>query len=184
MFTISLVGQKGGTGKTAAALGLAVAGTRAGHAVVLIDLDPQATATKWKDRRTEDNPVVVPGQASRLNLIMDASRNAKMDFAIIDTAGRNDDSALAAARAADLVLIPCRPNMVEIETLCRRRRPVAPRRQPARLRALERHPPDRHQAGRRSPRDGAPGVRPGECAGASVPPQRLCRGPYDRQSAA
>ena len=117
MFTISLVGQKGGTGKTAAALGLAVAGTRAGKAVVLIDLDPQATATKWKDRRTDENPAVVPGQASRLNLLMDASRNAKMDIAIIDTAGRNDDSALAAARAADLVLIPCRPNMVEIETL-------------------------------------------------------------------
>src|SRR5208337_1506231 len=47
----------------------------------------------------------------------EAARKADMALAIIDTAGRNDDSALAAARVADLVLIPCRPNMVEIETL-------------------------------------------------------------------
>jgi chromosome partitioning protein len=117
MFTIAVIGQKGGTGKTVAAIGLAVASTRAGFATVLIDLDPQATAAKWKDRRTDENPAVVSAQASRLQPVLDASRRAEIDLAIIDTAGRNDDSALNAARAADLVLIPCRPNMVEIETL-------------------------------------------------------------------
>ena len=40
-----------------------------------------------------------------------------MEFAIIDSAGRSDDSALAAARAADLVLIPTRISIVELETL-------------------------------------------------------------------
>lgn len=117
MFTLALVGQKGGTGKTVAAIGLAVASSRAGLATVLIDLDPQATASKWKDRREDENPAVVSAQASRLQPVLDVSRRAKIDLAIIDTAGRNDDSALNAARAADLVLIPCRPNMVEIETL-------------------------------------------------------------------
>jgi len=117
MFTIAIIGQKGGTGKTVAAIGLAVASTRAGFATVLIDIDPQATAAKWKDRRSDENPAVVSAQASRLQPVLEASRRAEIDLAIIDTAGRNDDSALNAARAADLVLIPCRPNMVEIETL-------------------------------------------------------------------
>jgi chromosome partitioning protein len=117
MFTIAIIGQKGGTGKTVTAIGLAVASTRAGFATVLVDLDPQATASKWKDRRTDENPAVVSAQASRLGPVLDASRRADIDLAIIDTAGRSDDSALNAARAADLVLIPCRPNMVEIETL-------------------------------------------------------------------
>jgi chromosome partitioning protein len=50
MFVVSLVGQKGGTGKTTICLGLACAAAAAGHTVAVIDLDPQATASKWKDR--------------------------------------------------------------------------------------------------------------------------------------
>jgi chromosome partitioning protein len=117
MFTIAIVAQKGGVGKSLLAIGLAVAATLAGRATVLIDLDPQATAAKWSDRRKAENPAVVSAQASRLKPVLDASRNAQIDLAIIDTAGRSDDSALQAARAADLVLIPCRPIMVELETL-------------------------------------------------------------------
>jgi chromosome partitioning protein len=117
MFTISLVGQKGGTGKTTAALGLAVQAARAGRAVAVIDLDPQATAANWKDRRKEENPAVVSAQASRLRHTLAACMSAEVDFVFIDTAGRNDDSALNALRVSDLALIPTRPNMVEIETL-------------------------------------------------------------------
>jgi chromosome partitioning protein len=117
MFTISLVGQKGGTGKTTTVLGLAVAAARAGHDVAVIDLDPQATAANWKDRRQDENPPVVSAQASRLKQTLDAARAGGVEYAFIDTAGRSDDSALNAARAADLVLIPSRPNIVEVETL-------------------------------------------------------------------
>ena len=117
MFTIALIGQKGGTGKTTISVGLAVAAAQAGHTVAVIDLDPQATASKWKDRRTEDNPAVVSAQASRLKPALDAARGAGVEFAIIDSAGRSDDSAMAAARAADLILVPTRTSIVELETL-------------------------------------------------------------------
>jgi chromosome partitioning protein len=117
MFTISLVGQKGGTGKTTAALGLAVAAGRGGHAVAVIDLDPQATAAKWKDRREEPNPAVVSAQASRLRQTLQTARANGVEYVFIDTAGRKDDSALNAARVSDLVLIPTRPNIMEVETL-------------------------------------------------------------------
>ena len=117
MFTISLIGQKGGTGKTTIALGLAVAAARAGYTTAIIDLDPQASATKWKDRRAEENPAVVSAQASRLKPTLETARAGGVDFVFIDTAGRKDDSALNAARASDLVLIPTRPSIVEVETL-------------------------------------------------------------------
>ena len=117
MFVISLVGQKGGTGKTTVALGLTVAAAHAGHTVAVIDLDPQATASKWKDRRPDENPAVVSAQASRLKPALEVARSSGVDYVIIDSAGRSDDSALAAARAADLILIPTRTSILEPETL-------------------------------------------------------------------
>jgi chromosome partitioning protein len=117
MFTISIVGQKGGTGKTTVALGLAVAAFKAGKVAAVVDLDPQASAANWKDRRAEDAPAVVSAQSSRLKQTLAAAEEMGAEVIIIDTAGRHDDSALNAARHADLVLIPTRTNIIELEAL-------------------------------------------------------------------
>jgi chromosome partitioning protein len=85
--------------------------------VALIDLDPQATAANWKDRRGDDGPAVVSAQASRLVPILSGAREGGADLAIIDTAGRNDDSALNAARNSDLVLVTSKAVIGELETL-------------------------------------------------------------------
>lgn len=117
MFTISLIGQKGGTGKTTLALGLAVTAARAGHTTAIIDLDSQASAARWRDRREDDTVAVVSAQAARLKPTLEAARAGGVEYAFVDTGGRKDDSALNAARASDIVLVPTRPNMIEIETL-------------------------------------------------------------------
>jgi len=118
MFTISIIGQKGGTGKTTVALGLAVAAMRAGKTVALIDLDPQASASNWKDRRGKDEPpAVVSAQSSRLRPTLDTAKATGADLVIVDTAGRSDDSALNAAREADFVLIPTHDTILDIEAL-------------------------------------------------------------------
>ena len=82
-----------------------------------MDLDPQATAANWSDRREADTPVVISAQASRLPRVLDAANDGGADVVIIDTAPRAERAALAAARAADLVLIPCRPAVYDLETV-------------------------------------------------------------------
>ena len=51
MKVLSIVSQKGGTGKTTLATHLSVEAERNGHTIALIDLDPQASAAKWGDHR-------------------------------------------------------------------------------------------------------------------------------------
>ena len=94
MFTISIIGQKGGTGKTTVALGLAVAAFRAGQVVAVIDLDPQASAANWKDRRSDDSPAVVSAQSSRLKQTLATAEEIGAEVVIIDTRAGSDDAPL------------------------------------------------------------------------------------------
>lgn len=116
MKTIAIVAQKGGTGKTTLALSLAVAAERSGQRAAVVDLDPQASASAWADRRAEDTPVVVSAQASRLGHVLGAARG-KADLVLVDTPPRAEQAAIAAAKLADLVVIPCRPAILDLETI-------------------------------------------------------------------
>jgi len=120
MRVIGLVSQKGGTGKTTTAVELAVAAARDGKIVALLDLDPQANATDWKDLRQADNPAVISCQVSRVPQQLEVCRRMGADLAIIDSPGKSDSAAIAAARHADLVLIPSRPKFYDLKTLSRR----------------------------------------------------------------
>lgn len=117
MEKLSLLGEKGGCGKSTAALGLAVAASLAGIETAIIDLDPQATAAKWSDRRGKDYPAVVSCQVSRLNHVLNAAEEQGARLAIIDTPGKSTDAAIAAAKVANFVLMPIHPQMYDIETL-------------------------------------------------------------------
>lgn len=120
----SIIGQKGGSGKTTLSLSLAVAAQRDGKSVAIIDLDSQASACKWGDRRNADPPVISI-QAARLTNYLATAREHGAEFVIIDTPPRAADAAMAAAKAADLILIPCRPEIKEIETLATARQLIA-----------------------------------------------------------
>jgi chromosome partitioning protein len=117
MDILAIIGQKGGNGKTTAAIGLGVAGEQAGRQSAVIDLDPQATATKWSDRRSQEAPAVVSCQVSRLPHVLEAAAKGGVQLAIIDTPGKSTEAVIAAARAATFVLIPIQPQLFDIETL-------------------------------------------------------------------
>lgn len=117
MKVISILSQKGGAGKTTLALHLAVAAEQDKRQTAVIDLDPQASATSWGDSRKAETPAVVSAQASRLTQVLDAARDAGAALTLIDTAPHSERSALAAARAADLILIPCRAAILDIRAI-------------------------------------------------------------------
>jgi len=117
MKTVAILSQKGGSGKTTLSLHLAVAAHQAGHVAVVIDLDPQASAAGWKDSRKDEIPVVISVPASRLPQAIEAAKGGGVDIAFLDTAPHSGEVALAAAEAADLILIPCRPGILDLRAI-------------------------------------------------------------------
>lgn len=117
MKTVAIISQKGGAGKTTLALHLATSSALQGRNTAIIDLDPQASAANWSDRRVAEVPVVLSAHASRLSHEIGRVKDMDGDLLIIDTAPHSDSAALEAAKAADLILVPCRPAILDIEAI-------------------------------------------------------------------
>lgn len=117
MKTIALICQKGGTGKTTLALSIATEAARSGLTVAIIDLDPQVSACEWGDLRAGEAPIVIDAQPARIEGVVERAREMGVDLLLVDTAGRTEQAALAAARVADLVLVPLQPSVVDLKTI-------------------------------------------------------------------
>ena len=116
MQTIVLATQKGGSGKTTLAIGLARAAIETGHSVRLIETDPQGTLLNWHGRRPYAEPPVEPVYiAADLERRLQQIAGEGATLAIIDTAGGISAATTAAIRHADLCLIPARPSVPDIE---------------------------------------------------------------------
>jgi len=118
MKIITILSQKGGTGKTTIAAALSVEAEKNDVQTLVIDLDPQASITKWGDRREAETPFIVSAQAERLEQLLTEAQKNGADLAVIDTPGKSGDAAsLKAARLSDFVLIPTRPSAHDIHAI-------------------------------------------------------------------
>jgi chromosome partitioning protein len=115
MKVLALATQKGGTGKSSLAVSLAVAAQERGLKVYVVDLDPQATARRWYERRQAEGPEVSAIDPARLAAGLSALARKRFDLAIIDTPGVDTPATTAAMQAADLCLVPARPSVADIE---------------------------------------------------------------------
>lgn len=117
MFIIAIISQKGGAGKTTLSINLAVEAERNNRQTLLLDLDPQSSATEWSDSREQKTPIVLSVHASRMDKTVQKAKSNGCDYIFIDTAPHSENSALEAAKIADLVLIPCRAGILDIKAI-------------------------------------------------------------------
>jgi chromosome partitioning protein len=108
---ISVLNQKGGSGKTTIATNLAHALQEHGLRALIADSDPQGTAQEWADLHPEgvDLPAVVGVSGSTIEEHL-ADVGAAYDVVVIDGAPALNSPNVKAMKASDVVLIPVRPS--------------------------------------------------------------------------
>lgn len=115
--TIGLLKQKGGAGATTVTVHLAIAAQEAGRRAVVVDLDPQRSASSWAERRENPEPPVIAATAGQLAGVIEAAEADGYDLVIVDTPPHSSAVTEAVARAADLALVPVRPSPLDVAAL-------------------------------------------------------------------
>ena len=119
---VSVLSQKGGTGKTTLSCALAALASRAETATAVLDLDPQASAAKWHDLRRangEDDPPVFATPSSRMQALVDALGRDGAELIVTDTAPHSGADAVTVARLSDHILIPLQPSFPNLAAITR-----------------------------------------------------------------
>ncbi len=123
MKIISVVGQKGGVGKSTIAGNLASLFSKKYKKVAVADVDPQGSLANWHKRResnTNDNNLAfIPLGIKNISKGIADLEDAKCDVLIIDTLPVFADYMEDVINASDLIILPCKPSLSDIETIPR-----------------------------------------------------------------
>lgn len=116
---ITLIGsEKGGTGKTTIATNLAVMRAHEGRDVLLVDGDPQGSATNWASVRGDRPPPITCVSKTGPKAGLDIARlRDKFDDIIVDAGGRDSVELRSVMVIADQLVIPVKPSQFDVWTL-------------------------------------------------------------------
>ncbi len=115
---VVLASQKGGVGKTTLAAHLAVAADLAGvGAVAVYDTDPQQSLARWWDKRDAETPHYARGGVDELDATLERLGEKGLRLPVIDTPPAVTGAIQALVGRADFVVVPTKPNMLDLEAL-------------------------------------------------------------------
>lgn len=115
MKTISVLNRKGGVGKTTIATNLARALQLRDLETVLIDTDPQGSASDWCETAIEnENPCPPTFTVDSPTVHEQLPQLNGYDVAVVDGVAKVSEMDASSIKAADLVLIPVRPSAVDV----------------------------------------------------------------------
>ena len=107
---IAVCNQKGGCGKTTIAVNVAQAFALLDLRVLVVDMDPQASALDWA-WEAKDFDVVAQGRIKPADL---RRMRTLYDVALIDCPPQYAEPSAEAIRIADLVLVPVQPSQLDV----------------------------------------------------------------------
>lgn len=113
----SFVQQKGGSGKSTICTNVAVHAEEKGETVLIVDLDPQSSASLWHLERGTNKPNVLDAIPDKLEKIIESAPALGITLCLIDSPSKLDAIALAAIRAADMVVCPTLPDLFNLGSL-------------------------------------------------------------------
>lgn len=116
---ITVANQKGGSGKTSVSMVLAGSLAQRGHKVLVVDADPQGTATQWAGSAAEGKPfpATVIGLASAKGKLHQMIKPMVDDYAyiVIDCPPSAEEQASQSALLiSDVCLLPLQPTPADM----------------------------------------------------------------------
>jgi chromosome partitioning protein len=119
MQRIVILNPKGGSGKTTVATNLAARFAAAGRHPVLMDMDPQASSTRWLSKRPDDLPpihgIAAFERSSAVTRSWQLRIPAECGAVIVDTPAALDAQRFPdITRGADAILVPVMPSEIDI----------------------------------------------------------------------
>jgi chromosome partitioning protein len=110
---ISLINQKGGVGKTTAAINIASALSSRDHKVLMVDADPQGSVLQWQSTGANRDFEVVQLSMPELSAKIGTHR-AAFDHVVIDSPPALSHISREIAASSDLAIIPIAPSSLDI----------------------------------------------------------------------
>jgi chromosome partitioning protein len=101
-YLIAITGDKGGVGKSTLALLLVEWLIHQGEKVEVIDADPNQSVQTWIDKCKEQGRGIVSSSAP---------------YTVVDTAGTSGSGLVKYIRNADLILVPFKPHVADLEVV-------------------------------------------------------------------
>jgi len=114
----TFITQKGGAGKSTLTTNISVYAAEEGEKVLILDVDPQSTSSKWWERREEEAyPDLKKIKPDEFDEALELARVGGYSLVLVDTAGVHALDLHNTVITANFCIIPSQPSIADVEAV-------------------------------------------------------------------